>query len=69
MSMKGEIANDDRMSARTYNGYCDLLTGMFNFATSPKFGYARHNYFIDLKVKVKKQNTYNPFTDNDLTLF
>ena len=69
MSRIGEIPHDQKMSGRTYNSYCDLLSGIFYFAASPKQGYVRDNYFVDLKVKITQKNTYSPFTDNDLTLF
>jgi len=53
----GEMKNvGSPISPITYNGYCDLLTGMFHWATLFKQGYIEAHPFIDLKLKNIKSN-------------
>ncbi len=68
-SESGLIPKNDRISATTYNGYVDLLNGIFKFAMEPRQNFIKQNFFIDLKIKKPTNVKRPPFSANDLKLF
>ncbi|WP_035236465.1 site-specific integrase [Desulfobacter vibrioformis] len=68
-SLSGSIPLNERISDTTYNGYVDLLSGIFNFAMEPRQDYIKKNVFVDLKIKKVSTIKRTPFTANDLILF
>ncbi len=63
------IPLNERISATTYNGYVDLLSGMFSFAMEPRQNFISQNVFIDLKIKNNTSTKRLPFSSSDLNLF
>ncbi len=63
------IISKNSMSAVTYNSYCDLLTGLLNWAKSPKQNLINDHPFIDIKIGNLSKNKRMPFTDTDIQLF
>lgn len=69
MYKQGKFPLKERMSDSTYNSYCEVLTGLFNYAINPRQNFIAHNYFIDMTVDVTDSTSYSPFMPQDLDLF